>query len=183
MSQSCWHRGVNDEEQFQVYRPKEGEPEGPLAWRQMRRGVADLYRRAEVSQKAGERYLDAFASVNDSTRLEQHTYWKGKRVRGLRLFGADSDLLAAVSRGEFSINGFGNRDLQRLLYTDAARSNPEARRRSGAVSRKLRLLRAHGLIKIVPHTYRYLLTAFGRQVITAIFAARQATIAQLSQAA
>ena len=40
---------INDEEQFWVYRPKEGGDPNELAWRRMRRGVADTYRRAEVS--------------------------------------------------------------------------------------------------------------------------------------
>lgn len=68
---------VNEEKPFLVYRP-------------MKRGVADLCRRAEVSQKAAERYLDALASLDDSARLEElarelerPTHWKGKRVRGL----------------------------------------------------------------------------------------------------
>jgi len=38
-------------EDFRVYRPKEGGPQEDLAWRPMRRGIADLHRRAEVSQK------------------------------------------------------------------------------------------------------------------------------------
>src|SRR5207245_11513879 len=46
---------INDPAQFKVYRPKEGDPQGELAWRQMRRGIADLHRRAEVSQKALDR--------------------------------------------------------------------------------------------------------------------------------
>jgi len=32
---------INHEEQFRVLRPKEGGPEEDLAWRRMRRGVAD----------------------------------------------------------------------------------------------------------------------------------------------
>jgi hypothetical protein len=37
----------------------------------MRKGIADLHRRAEVSQKANERYLDALASVDDSNSLRE----------------------------------------------------------------------------------------------------------------
>jgi quinol monooxygenase YgiN len=37
----------------------------------MRRGIADLHRRAEVSRKAAERYLDAFASLAEDTRREE----------------------------------------------------------------------------------------------------------------
>src|SRR6266581_902552 len=74
---------VND---LRVYRPKEGDPEGELAWRPLRRGIADLHRRAEVSRTATERYLDALASVDADTtlddvlhRLGQPTYWHGRR--------------------------------------------------------------------------------------------------------
>ncbi|MBM4294521.1 MAG: hypothetical protein FJ126_06395 [Deltaproteobacteria bacterium] len=40
------------------------------------------------------------------------------------------------------------------------------RRQSSAVTRKLRLLRAHGLIKKVPITHRHLLTTKGSKTIT-----------------
>jgi hypothetical protein len=56
---------------FKVYRPAEGDPQGPKAWRPLRRGIADLQRRAEVSQAANERYLDALAAVHDTTPLRE----------------------------------------------------------------------------------------------------------------
>src|SRR5258708_700877 len=40
---------INDVEFFKVYRASQAGPEGPLDWRSMRRTVADLYRRAEVT--------------------------------------------------------------------------------------------------------------------------------------
>lgn len=181
---------INREEQFWVYRPKEGDCGGDKDWRKMRRGIADFYRRAEVGQKANHRYLDALASVDDSRSLEElvgdlerPTRWKQKRVRALHLFGQDAALLEAVSRGEFTINGMRNRDLQGLLYPAQPICLAEARRRSSAVSRKLRLLRAHGLIQKVPHTHRYVLTPSGRQAITALLAARQASVTRLTQTA
>lgn len=181
---------INEVAPFRSYRPKEGDPEGPLAWRPMRRGVADLHRRAVVSQKAGERYADALASVDDTRRLEEltenlerSTKWQGRAVRGLRVLGEDNRLLLTVSRGEFNLNGFRNRDLQRLLYRGQPADAAEGKRRCAAISRKLRMLRAHGLIKKVPHTHRYLLTDDGRVAIAAISAAQHATVAQLSKAA
>lgn len=181
---------INRVKMFKVYRPKEGEPKGPLAWRVMRRGVADLYRRAELSQKAASRYLDALASLDDSARLhelteklERPTGWKKQRMRGLRVFGQDQDLLQAISRGEFNLNGFRNRDLQPYLYSTSCVSGEQSRCRSAATGRKLRLLRAHGLIEKLPHTHRYQLTEYGRLAITAILAARQATVAYLTKAA
>lgn len=182
---------VNQPEDFRVYRPKEGGPEDELAWRPMRWGVADLHRRAEVSEKCNQRYLNLLTSLDDSTTLEelteglgQPTRWKGKRVRGLRLWEPhDSRLLKAISRGEFVLNGLRNRDLQRLLFDPPANSRQQARQRSAKVSRLLRLLRAHGLLLKVPHTHRYQVTVHGRKALTAILAARSATVAQLTKAA
>ena len=41
------------------------------------------------------------------------------------------------------------------------------------------MLRAHGLIKKIPRTHRYLLTETGVKAITAILSARQASVSQL----
>jgi DNA-binding PadR family transcriptional regulator len=57
------------------------------------------------------------------------------------------------------------------------------RRRSGQVTRKLRLLRAHGLIRKVSKTHRYLLTAKGKHTITFLLTARDASVDQLAVAA
>jgi hypothetical protein len=56
---------------FKVYRPAEGDPEGPKDWRPMRLGIADLHRRGEVCQAANERYLEALSAVHDATPLRQ----------------------------------------------------------------------------------------------------------------
>src|SRR5262249_20687011 len=53
------------------YRPAEGAPQGPKGWRPLRKGVADLPRRADVSQAANERYLAALTAVQDTTPLRQ----------------------------------------------------------------------------------------------------------------
>jgi len=181
---------VHNGDDFRVYRPKEGDPGGELAWRRMRRGIADLHRRAEISRKSTERYLDAFASIEDDTTLEQlirrlgqPRQWRGRRVRALRPFADDAVLLEAISRGEFAINGFRNRNLQAIFFPRAANSPKERRRRSGWVSRKLRLLRAHGLITKITGTHRYQLTVSGRKAITAILTALRSTVRQLTPVA
>jgi hypothetical protein len=182
---------IHQVQDLRTYRPKEGDPDGRMAWRPMRRGIADLHRRAELSQRANERYLDALASVDESATIAELTEnltrpvtWKGKRVRALRpLDPDDCALLGAVGRGEFVLNGLRNRDLQRLLFDTPAKSPEEAKRRSARVSRQLRMLRAHALIQKVPRTHRYQVTTGGRKAITAILTARQVTVAQLTEAA
>jgi hypothetical protein len=92
----------------------------------------------------------------------------------------DRQLLAAINRGEYTIAGLRNRDLQGMLFGGEPASPGERRRRSAFVSRKLRLLRAHGLLKKVQGTHRYQATTNGRRAITAILTAMSATVAQLT---
>jgi hypothetical protein len=107
-----------------------------------------------------------------------------RRVRALNpLAPADAALLEAVSRHEFLINGLRNRDLRRLLFGEAPVPAAQQRRRSAAVTRQLRLLRAHGLIHKVPRTHRYLVSESGRQAITALLAARNAGTEYLNRCA
>jgi hypothetical protein len=51
------------------------------------------------------------------------------------------------------------------------------------VTRQLRLLRAHGLIHKVPKTHRYVVSESGRQAITALLAARNASVEALARCA
>jgi hypothetical protein len=184
---------INDPRDMKVYRTntKEGNPSGEKTWQRLRKGVADIHRRAQISQAANERYVEALATVDDSRSLAelaqsvcQPVWWQGKRARALNpLASEDARLLEAVNRGEFAINGFRNRDL-RILWFPTPPSDPlEQRRRSGAISRKLRLLRAHGLIHKVPKTHRYQISPHGREIINALLIARQASTAKLTLAA
>lgn len=180
---------MNYPNEFRVYRPKQGNPEEEKQWLPLRKSIADLGRRAEVSQKANERYLDALAQVDatatvaELTRsIQRPTTWKGRRVRALRPFEEDdSRLLEAINRGEFVISGFRNRDLRNLLYPAPARSRQEQARRSAAISRRLRILRAHRLIHKIPRTHRYQVNADLRVVLTTVLAARQASLHLFNQ--
>ena len=109
--------------------------------------------------------------------------WNGRRVRALRPWGDDHQLLTAINHGGFLINGFRNRDLQSLLYPSAAATPEERRRRSAAISRKLRLLRAHGLIQKVNRTHRYLVTSQGRAILVAVLTTAQTSVHQLNELA
>jgi len=182
---------INDPKGFKVFRPKEGEPDGRCDWRPLRKGIADLYRRAQVSQQSNERYLDALASLNTDEATSKlvapmcrAVVWKGQRVRGIRpWFSEDRDLLQAINRGEFALNGVRNRDIVRHLYGGKLR-NPEDRRRAASrVTRKLRMLRAHGIIRKVPRTHRYVVTARGREAVSAALKLQMISLSQLNDIA
>ena len=178
---------------FCHFRAAEGGSPDSRKWRIMRRGVADLFARTQRSQKANDRYLDSFATVDDSTRiaellepLERPCEYNGRRVRALRPFETEEQrLLQAVNRGEYAVNGFRNRDIKALLFapSDHPLDAKEKRRRSAAISRRLRILRAHGLIRKIPKTHRYQLTDQGRLAINAILTVQQTSMRTLNQAA
>ena len=173
---------------FRAYRSKEGGAEEDLQWRTMRKGIADLHRRTEASQQANERLLNALASVDDSRSVEELTAdiqkrasWGGRKVRALRPWGDDRELFTAINHGEHLMNGFRNRDIQKLLYDVDAESPIERQRRSAAISRKFRMLRAHGLIKKVPRTHRYMVTETGRAILIAVLTTARTSVNQLNQ--
>lgn len=178
---------IQDAKDFKVYRRSQNDPSGECEWRPLRKSVADLYRRARICQASNERYLDGLAGVDTSKSLGElvqgicnSTRWKGRRIRALRpWWGEDLELFAAVSRGEFSVNGFRNRDLQACLYRGHPASEKDKRRRSARVSRLLRMLRAHHLIRKVSSTYRYVLTPKGREILSAVLTTQRVSLEQL----
>ena len=179
--------------EFRVYRAKEGQPKAKKQWRTLRKGISDMYRRAQVCRAANHRYLEALASVAGSNSLLQEAaevccpiFHKSKRYRGLNaLAQKDHALLRALSRGEFAISGLRNADLRALLYPPVQAPIPKAtiRRRSAAITRQFALLRAHGLLRKLPRLRRYHLTTKGRRIITALLAACDADVEQLTKMA
>jgi hypothetical protein len=182
---------INDVRGLRVFRHPAGEPSAKRAWLPLRKGVTDMTRRTRLSQAANGRYLQALAKIDADTPLYRVTEklcqptWddRGRRYRALNpLSPQDAQLLEAVSRGEFHITGFRNRDVRERLFTEAS-STKDRRSQASRVTRKLALLRAHGLIRRIPKTNRYLLTAEGMKAIPAILATRRATLDQLITAA
>jgi hypothetical protein len=185
---------INDPRDMKTYRTKEGtDPTDPTVqpeWLRLRKGVADLARRAEISDRANRRYLEALAAVESDVPFGQvaadvcrRVRWKGRSARGLNPLAADdAALLEAVSRGEFTLNGFRNRDLQALLFPGPSAAALK-KRHSGQITRRIRLLRAHGLVQKVSGTHRYQVTTKGRLTISALLAARAADTKRLLAAA
>jgi hypothetical protein len=182
---------INDPRDMKAFRTKEGQRSGHKSWQRLRKGVSDLFRRTEISQQSNERYLESLAALATPTPLKevaqtvcQPTQWQGRPVRALQPLGeADGALLAAVARGEFAINGFRNRDLRTILDGETSPDPAAAKRQTARITRQLRLLRGHGLIRKIPKTHRYQLTSSGRTTIIALLTAQQTNIQHLAQLA
>jgi len=182
---------INDVRGLKVFRHRTEMPQGEREWLPLRKGVADMSRRVQLSHSANRRYLEALSKIDAHTPLSRvadklcQPTWdeRGRRHRALNpLAPADAQLLAAVSRGEFYITGFRNRNVRQVLFGEAT-TNEQRRRQAFRVTRKLAQLRAHGLIRKVPASHRYLLTVAGQVAIPVLLATRNATLDQLTPAA
>ena len=76
------------------------------------------------------------------------------------------NILQAIVSGAFTISGFQNKNLRYQLKNYS----------SSQISRILKRLHTHGLIKKIANTYKYYLTRFGSQVITMGMKLKEMTI-------
>ncbi len=180
---------MNDPYSFQAYRPKENDPQGPRQGRYLRKGVADSQRRAEICQGVNDRYLEALASLDSEVPVQQlvasvcrPTRWKRRPARALHPWSEiDQKLRTVISRGEYTLQGFRNRDLVAHLYPKACDDREQQPRASARVTRLLRLLRAHTLVRKISGTHRYRLTPKGREIATAVLRYQSVTLQQLNK--
>jgi len=157
---------TNDVSFFKHYREVEHRDRTrTLKWAPMKKTIYSLEPLASAMRASNRRYLEFLSGLDDSSdgarRLRQVTQTvveQDRSYKGLNFFAPeDETLLETLARGEFGIRGFQSKDLRRRL--------PD--KTSGQISRTLKRLRVHGMVKKVGRTYRYYLTSVGRRVILA----------------
>jgi hypothetical protein len=155
---------VNDLTFFKHYREvehRDGAKE--TKWAPMQKTIYSLPALRELLDAANRRYLEFLSTITDPRagrdkldKLSRTIQQKDRPYPGFNLFDpGDDTLFRALVRGEFNISGLQNKTLRRHL--------PD--KNSGQVSRLLKRLRIHGLIKKVGRTYKYYLTQFGKDVV------------------
>ena len=96
---------INAPNMFRVYRRAQGQPrDARKKLRPLRKGVADIPLRAQVSQEVNERLMNELSSFSDNTPLSdllapvvRARTQQGRRVRALDLGGKDRELLTIQS--------------------------------------------------------------------------------------
>lgn len=179
---------INNPRRFRVRRQGRIKGKRAMKWQQLRKGVADFRRRSEIARSANKRYLDALAVVGDTKPSHQLLDAVSKRIekdgrpyRALRpISPEDSQLFEVIMGGEFSIQGFRNRDIRERLEAKAEDDPRELRRASARISRLLRLLVAHNLIFKVAHTNYYRITKRGHEIMSTAIKFRNSDIALLA---
>jgi hypothetical protein len=149
---------------FKHYR-EVAHPDGTrsMAWAEMKKTIYSLAPLRELLFAANRRYLEFLSAIEDNTagtdklnKISQPTQVNDRSYRGFNFFDPeDEELFQSLGSGEFDISGFQNKDLRRRVKG----------KNSGQISRLMKRLRTHGLIKKIAKTYNYYLTALGKQVI------------------
>jgi hypothetical protein len=128
----------------------------------LKKNIYSLKPLRSILKAANRRYLEFISAIEDKNvgkkrlkKITQPVKHNKRNYRGLNFFNPDDDnLLQAIARGEFNIYGFKNKDLRVLLGKS-----------SSQVSRLLKSLRLHGLIRKARNTYKYYLTKLGKEAI------------------
>lgn len=182
---------INQPGMFQVHRRAQGEPDTkPKRRLPLRKGVADIPLRAAVSQEINDRLIAQLATCREDKpasevfdAVSQPLKKQGRRVRALDLLGKDRALLEILSDPEFAISGITNKALRKRLCESPGYSGRSEKQQRGKVTRSLRLLRDHGLIRKMPRQFKYQLTTLGRELTTTMTAALVVSTQQLMEMA
>ncbi len=130
----------------------------------LKKSLYSLHDLRQLAVAANRRYLDFLSCLEDPaiaveavSRLSDKTVDAGRSYRGFNFFSTDDlQLFTAIIRGENSLQGFRNSHLRKHMPHKSA----------GQISRIIKRLWLHGLIKKVGHTYKYYITELGRSLIT-----------------
>lgn len=163
---------VNDVAFFQQRREvvhRTGECE--IKWAPMQKTICSLAPLRELLADATQRYLKFLAEIETPevgvqalNQLTQTQVQDQRRYKGFNLLAEeDASLFRVLLHGEFTISGFTNKALRPLLPG----------RSSSQVSRLLKRLRVHKLIKKTAQRYKYYLTDFGRTVAAMVLKLRE----------
>ena len=143
-------------------------------WAPMKKTIYSLPALQEQLAAANQRYLKFLSAIETPEvgvqklrTLTKTVTDKQRRYKGFHLLTEeDASLFRTLLRGEFVIQGFTNQSLRTHLDD----------KNCGQVTRLLKRLRVHGLVKRVGRRYKYYLTVFGRQVAAMALKLRETVI-------
>jgi len=166
---------MNDPTKFRIHRNVTGSSDNEKKFLPMRKGIADIAVRTQICNARIKNFTEQVASLDESisvgellSKVTQSVTSNGKRYRGLDVTGKDLALLKAVADPKFNADAITNKHLQNILGGSPWANGLIGRSLSARISRHLRILREHGLIKKLPNQHKYILTAKGRALTTAL---------------
>ena len=130
---------------------------------QMKKGIYSLSPLRELLMAVNRRYLEFISAFDDQgagikklNKVSQSITINNRSYKGFNLFSEnDQSIFEKITNGEFLITGFQNKTLRESIPG----------KNTGQISRLIKRLRVHGLIKKVRNTYKYYPSKYGLEVI------------------
>jgi hypothetical protein len=128
----------------------------------MKKNIYSLRPLIKIAKEANRRYLEFISTIEErkvgTKRLRKVTKRIESNKRGYKGFNFfddnDMKIIRILIRGEFNITGFRNKDLR----------NHFPQKSTAQISRILKRLKLHGIIKKASNSYKYYLTKMGKEV-------------------
>jgi hypothetical protein len=158
---------TNDVRDFKIFR-RVNHRDGTSEMKNTSASKAFIYLNhiAEKLAQANNRYIQYISAFTNHTlgrkklaKVTTPVFEKNRSYKGFNFFDdEDVKALEIITRGEINIRGFRNKDIRKHYKKKTV----------GQISRLLKRMRVHGLIKKVVHGYKYYLTDLGKEVIIAV---------------
>jgi hypothetical protein len=177
---------INSPKEFKVYKKvNHNDGSTSMRWSPMGKSISNMYRYAEVSKAANFRYLQALKDIIPQKTIESEINAicrkktvKGKSFTGFNVWEESSmKLFTELSNGSYLIRGFTNQDIRKALFS---MQEADTKSNRNKITRLFSKLRAHGLIRKVPHSLKYHLTGKGRRVFSALIQTKHRIYPQLA---
>ena len=129
----------------------------------MKKNIYSLAPLRKIMTSSNKRYLEFISAIDDQKtgqenlkRMSQPIKKNNRNYRGFNFFNPqDLELLLIIARGEFNVYGFQNKNIRKFLKN----------KNGGQVSRLIKRLYEHRLIRKIKNSYKYYLTKLGKHVI------------------
>jgi len=166
---------TNDVSEFKHFREVQSRTGAPVHKNApMKKNIYSLFELTTIFKASNRRYLEFISTFDDQSKgvknlekISNPVKTDDRSYKGFNLFSDDDlKLFEVLSRGEFNINGLQNKSLRKHVPNIT----------TGAMTRILKRLHVHGLIRKVGKTYKFYITKLGKAVITAGLTIRNMSI-------
>lgn len=130
----------------------------------LKKGIYSLIDLVAILNASNRRYLEFISTFDDYTdgvknlqKVSRSVEYDDRTYKGFNFFSDDDlKLFEVLGRGEFNITGFKNKSIRKYF----------AEKDSGAISRILKRLHLHGILRKAGKSYKYYITKLGKSIIT-----------------
>lgn len=148
-----------------------------MQWKPMGKSISNLYRYAQIARATNKRYLSSLGNILPVKSVQAEIQEvcarkteKGKVFTGFNVWEKDTlEMFRTISDGRYLLSGFTSKAIRQSLCPVSCHD----RKTRNKMTRLLKKLRVHGLIRKVPHSHKYYVSDKGRRLINSFIEVNQ----------